>query len=156
MKLNAIRAGVIGALVTGAALSAIAATDAKSRVPFPDGYLQWTHIKTGSGARGVHRIYANETALKARDAGKFLDGSILVFDVHTSKVNADKTTTEGARSAVDVMVKDSKRFPSTGGWAFEEFAGDDRQTGVVSETAAAACAKCHEGQKDNDLVFTVK
>ncbi len=62
----------------------------ESEVPYPEGYRSWVHVKTaliqkGSPAfnhwGGFHHIYGNAKAIEGYKAGKFEDGSVLVFDV---------------------------------------------------------------------------
>ena len=48
------------------------------------------------------------------------------------------------------MIKDSKRFASTGGWGFSQF--DDGRP--VSEEMRATCFACHAAAQTRDLVFT--
>ena len=134
------------------------------RVAFPEGYRSWFHVKSAivnegnkAFARfgGIHHIYANAQAEKGLRAGTFPDGAVLVFDVLELKTNnEDKTGTEGARRMIDVMAKDAVRFKSTGGWGFEEFQGDGKTEGSLSDAAATACSTCHATRKDHDSVFS--
>jgi hypothetical protein len=48
------------------------------------------------------------------------------------------------------MVKDSKKYASTGGWGFAQF--DDGKP--ANEKALNTCFACHQAIKDRDLVFT--
>ena len=133
------------------------------RVAFPEGYRSWFHVKSATvneGNRafarfgGIHHIYANAQAEKGFQAGTFPDGAVLVFDVLEFKTNEDKAGTEGRRRMIDVMTKDAVRFKSTGGWGFEEFQGDGKAEGSLTDPAAAACATCHATRKDHDSVFS--
>ncbi len=73
------------------------------KVPYPDGYRQWTHVKSMviqkghplyEAFGGIHHIYANEKALRAMQAGKpYPDGAVLVFDL----LEAGRTTTPSWR-----------------------------------------------------------
>ena len=48
------------------------------------------------------------------------------------------------------MVKDSKKYASTGGWGFAQF-----NDGVpASEALHKTCFPCHAPAKEHDLVFT--
>lgn len=134
-----------------------------SRVPFPDGYRSWFHVKTATVNEGnkafakfggIHHIYANPLAVKGFAAGKFEDGSMLVFDLLEFKAGADFATHEGARRHIDVMLKDATRFKDTSGWGFEEFTPASGQTGILSNDAARACATCHATRKQTDGVFS--
>jgi hypothetical protein len=53
------------------------------------------------------------------------------------------------KNGVQFMVKDSKRYASTGGWGFAHF--DDGKPG--SETVHNACFACHAIVSDRDMVF---
>ena len=89
-----------------------------TQVPYPDGYRNWAHVKTaliqeGSPAFGhwgrFRHIYGNAKAMEGYKAGKFDDGSILVFDV-LEAVSKDNVINEGKRRLIDVMVRDEERI----------------------------------------------
>jgi hypothetical protein len=46
------------------------------------------------------------------------------------------------------------RWPATGGWGFEGFAGDSRTERAVGADAKAACFNCHAPQKASDYTFS--
>jgi hypothetical protein len=48
------------------------------------------------------------------------------------------------------MVKDSKKYPATGGWGFGEFTSGKPSGEAVHKT----CFACHSPGKDHDFVFT--
>ena len=132
-----------------------------AKVDYPEGYRDWTHIKTlilekghplYESFGGIHHIYANKKALAGyRSNYKFKDGAVIVFDL-LETVAAENAVAEGNRKVVGVMQKDSKKFKDTGGWGFEGFKGDSRER-VVSDMYAD-CFACHTSQKDNDYVFS--
>jgi hypothetical protein len=134
---------------------------AVEKVPYPDGFRQWRHVKSAlinpdSPAYphfgGIHHIYANDKAIRGYETGRFADGSVLVFDVLAVET-AKGATVERERRLVDVMHKDTTRFAATGGWGFEEFRGDteERNIGPRAETE---CFKCHASKKEHDFVFS--
>lgn len=131
-------------------------------VPYPEGYRDWRHVKSMviepghplyEAFGGIHHLYANDKALAGYAAGRFPDGSIIVFDLLAVE-KSDNAITEGPRKVVGVMVKDAKRWPETGGWGFEGFKGDSRTERAVGNDAATACFSCHAPQRDNDFVFS--
>ncbi|MEO8359350.1 MAG: cytochrome P460 family protein [Vicinamibacteria bacterium] len=149
------------ALCAGVLLTAHAADT--SRVPFPEGYRSWFHVKTatideghpGFAARGgIHHIYANPLAIKGYETGTFPDGSVIAYDELEFKAFPNRTSAEGARKRVDVMVKDKERFKDTDGWGYESFMKDSRTLGALSQDQAKACASCHAAKKDRDRVFS--
>ena len=131
-------------------------------VPFPEGYRDWHHVKSmvieqghplfGSFG-GIHHLYANKKAFKGYQAGKFPDGSVIVFDLLEAN-RADGAITEGARKIAGVMHKDAKKYAATGGWGFEGFAKGDPGQRAVDATGATACFGCHAPPKDSDYVFS--
>jgi hypothetical protein len=159
--------GRTGLLVSTAlcALTGLTPADAQSvaRLPFPEGYRSWFHVKSATTNEGnpafatfggIHHIYANPPALKGFESGNFPDGSVIVFDLLEFTEKPNKTTAEGARRHIDVMAKDSTRFKESGGWEFEEFRGENRTQGSLSPEAAKVCATCHAKQKEQGGVFS--
>jgi hypothetical protein len=130
-------------------------------VPFPTGYREWVHVKSGVlGAefpaepeRGIHHVYANKAALSGLASGTFEDGSILVYDL-VSISEKGGVGTEGARRRIDVMIKDSKHYPDSGGWDFGRFMGDDHEKDVLTSDVRKVCFQCHEKQKAHGFAFS--
>ena len=54
------------------------------------------------------------------------------------------------KNGVQFMVKDSKKYASTGGWGFAHF--DDEKP--AEESMLKSCFPCHQAIKARDLVFT--
>ena len=131
-------------------------------VPYPEGYRQWTHVKSMiinqghplyDAFGGIHHLYANSKAEQGYKSGKFADGSVIAFDLLEAKA-ADNTVQEGARKVLGVMHKDSRKYKDTGGWGFEGFKADSKTERAVGKNAASACYQCHTAQKDKDFVFS--
>lgn len=131
-------------------------------IKMPTGYRHWFHVNTmivdkasplfGS-IGGMHNVYTNavgEAALKK--GGPFPDRTMFVTDLHDFTVQ-DGSYVEGARKGIAVMVKDAKKYKSTGGWGFQLFEGGDANKPKVTD-AAKQCFACHEPKKDNDYVFS--
>lgn len=131
-------------------------------VPYPEGYRHWMHVKTMviepghalyEAFGGIHHLYANTKAEQGYKAGRFADGSVIVFDLLEAR-SADHTVQEGARKVVGVMHKDAKKYAATGGWGFEGFKGESKTERAVGSNAAKACFECHTAQKDKGFVFS--
>ena len=131
-------------------------------VDYPQGYRNWTHVKSmliQSGHPlfesfgGMHHIYANRKAMKGYRGGRFPDGSVIVFDLLDATAT-DNAVTEGSRKVVGVMQKDARRFAATGGWGFEGFVAGDLTKRAVGTNAATACYQCHTSQAKQDYVFS--
>jgi hypothetical protein len=127
-------------------------------VPYPEGYRKWTHIKTAivgpqspdfRSTGGFHHIYANEKAMEGYLTGNFPGGSVIVFDVLEAKVQENSNTNEGNRRHIDVMVKDSIKYNTTGGWGYEEFEGNSKTERIATPEIQTQCSNCHAAQKDH-------
>ncbi len=156
MRVRAIVPTLTAALVSGAA----AWGGPAGPVAFPDAYRSWTHTKSMVVQEGhflykpfggIHHIYASPQAVAALRANTPCpDGSVLVLDVLAARPDANAIL-EGPRVLLAVMVKDSKRFAKTGGWAYEVFKGDTR-AGTITD-GGAQCHACHKSRKSHDHVF---
>jgi hypothetical protein len=151
----------LAAICASLAAAAVIAGTAPD-VAYPDGYRNWKHVKSMvieaghplyDSFGGIHHLYANDKALDGYTAGRFPDGAVIVFDLLEAK-SADHAVTEGARKLIGVMQKDRARFPATGGWGFEGFAGDSRTERLVGDAAATACFSCHQARAEQDYVFS--
>src|SRR5262245_12303359 len=135
-----------------------------SPVPYPDGFRSWTHVKSlivgpdhesYSKRGGIHHYYANDNAVEGYRTGRFADGSVIVDEAVFMKAGEGRAKgiqLEGDRHGLDVMLKGSGRFGSTGGWGYEHFDGNDT-TGRLSGTDRAACSECHS-KSTRDHVFS--
>lgn len=133
-----------------------------SPIAYPLGYRKGVHVKTMlvgpqspffKTAGGIHHVYANDKAMTGYETGKFPDGAILVFDLLDTK-ETDGATIEGPRQRIDVMIKDTQRFQTTGGWGFERFLGDSETDRPLTEEHRGLCFSCHEKRKAHDFVFS--
>jgi hypothetical protein len=70
---------------------------------------------------------------------------------HVPVAGLDGAFVASPATTVQVMVKDAKKYASTGGWGFGRFVGGM----PVDEMQHRTCVPCHEAHaKDHDLVFT--
>lgn len=138
-----------------------ASDETVNKVAYPDGYRDWTHIKSmlilpghplEDPFQGLHHIYANGKAVDGYGSDHFEEGSVIVFDLLEYK-KQNKSIVEGERKLLGVMVKDNSRFPDTGGWGFEGFSGNSKTERLTSD-GGKSCFSCHMSQKNNDYVFS--
>lgn len=129
-------------------------------VPYPEGYRDWTHVKTYIvGPKsvafkfigGFNHVYANEKAMVGYRTGRFPNGSVIVSDVLQAKEDSVDVR-EGPRHHIDVMVRDSIKYGDVGGWRFEEFQGDSQTIRLLTPQTRVICSNCHTKQKD--MVFS--
>jgi hypothetical protein len=135
--------------------------DKRGPVAYPEGYRNWVHVKSGlvspshqrfSSIGGFQHIYANPEAMVGYRTGTFPEGAIVVFDWLGMRDTAGAYE-EGPRRQVDVMVKDSVRFATTGGWGFQRFVKDSR-TELAATPTPQQCFACHDKLKKADLVLS--
>jgi Cytochrome P460 len=156
--------GIAGVLISFAAWSAEPSGD---EVPFPHGFRDWFVVNSmivtkdspiSAQIGGMHIIYVNAKGFPTLRKGgplPYPDGTIFADDVHDFSVK-DGSYVEGGKKAVTVMVKDAKRYATTGGWGFQVWAGGDPSKPLVPDAAHAvqACFACHTPQKSQDYTFS--
>ena len=105
-------------------------------------------------------ILGNDVAIKAYREGKlpFPDGTIIAA-LHYRHVPSEENNkvfghpqsfVAGPPTNVQFMVKDSKKYASTGGWGFGHFNTDGKPG---DEALLKTCFPCH-AKASRDLVFT--
>jgi len=137
----------------------------------PPGYRDWRLISVAreeDSLDDIRAILGNDEAINAYRESKlpFPDGAIIariawsydaseennkVFGSILGRPVARQSFVAGLpKNGVQFMVKDSKKYASTGGWGFAQF--DDGKP--ANEKALNTCFACHQAIKDRDLVFT--
>ncbi|MEZ2129837.1 MULTISPECIES: cytochrome P460 family protein [unclassified Sinorhizobium] len=127
-------------------------------VTIPEGYRQWELIAPAQEAAPLDELRAvlgNSVAVEAYQKGTlpFPDGTVLVKLAwkHVQSPEFETASIPGAATTVQVMVKDSKKYASTGGWGFGRFVNGK----PVDEAQHQTCFACHEARvKGRDYVFT--
>jgi hypothetical protein len=107
---------------------------------------------------------ANPVMIAAYRAGipgngkRFPDGSMIAKLEWNAKKSPDAPFSvwiPGTQKDVDFIMKDSKRFPDTHGWAYAEFAYDAASDTFTPTQQDAKCgAACHEIAAAKDYIFT--
>jgi len=129
----------------------------------PPGYRDWTLISVAheeGNLNSLGAILGNDIAIKAYREGKlpFPDGAI-ISALHWRYVGSEENNKVFGRSQsfiagpptnVQFMVKDSRKYATTGGWGFGHF--KDGKPG--DEVFMKTCFPCHAAIKHRDLVFT--
>lgn len=130
----------------------------------PDGYREWRFISVAHEEGNLNSfasILGNDLAIKAYRDGKlpFPDGAIIaalhyrfVPSLENNKAfGRDQSFVAGAPTNVQFMVKDSKKYATTGGWGFGHFNNDRKP---VDDAFMKSCFPCHQNIEERDLVFT--
>ena len=132
-------------------------------IKLPAGYRDWRLISVAheeGSLNDLRAILGNDVAIKAARAGKrpFPDGTIIArlawsYDPlpESEKAfgRAQSFVAGPPKNGVQFMVKDSKKYASTGGWGFAQF--DD---GKPADAAMhGTCFSCHRAAEARDFVF---
>ena len=135
-------------------------------VTIPPGYRDWKLVSVAHEAGNLNDLRAilgNDTAIKAYRAGTlpFPDGTVIVrlawsyvpSEENNKVFGRDQSFVPGPAPDwyLQVMVKDSKKYATTGGWAFAQF---DKDGKPADEAKHKTCFPCHEPATASDLVFT--
>lgn len=159
----ALLAVAVASFALAAASFAAVQADARPASPIygvtlPDGYRQWEVVAPAAEAAPLDElrvVVGNAMAIKAyrNQTLPFPDGSVLVKLAWKRQPSPEfaPATVPGAATTVQVMVKDSKRYASTGGWGFGRFIDGK----PADEAQHRTCFACHQAKVNgHDFVFT--
>jgi hypothetical protein len=139
-------------------------------IAIPAGYRDWRLISVnqlaGGSLKQVRAQLGNDIAIKAfRDGARpFPDGTVIAA-LHWNEAVLDEnnkvlaigfpgaglqSSIAGSAENVQFMVKDSKKYATTGGWGFADFKNGKPGNEALHKT----CFPCHQPAKDHDYVFT--
>jgi len=159
-----VKASVRACLLFAALLIAMSPFRAESADDLkpPTGYRSWFHVNTmivdkGSplfeALGGMHNVHVNGVGLAAlKKGGPYPDKTVFATDLHEFTVS-DGSYVEGPQKALAIMVKDRKKYASTGGWGFQAWAGGDPKKPLVTD-AAKQCFECHQPKQSQDYVYS--
>ncbi len=146
-----------GAPATDGLAAAAGLAPAPSGVRVPEGYRDWPAIAPSyrTDKNELRVILGNPIAVAAARAGTlpFPEGSVLAKLAWqaTALPEFDGAFVPGAPLRIEFIVKDSRRWPQTGGWGYGRWV-DGRPADVA---AHATCFPCHEARvRSRDYVFT--
>ncbi len=159
----------VATLTTALAFAATASRQVQEAAPIfvtkiPPGYRDWRLISVAreeGTLNDIRAILGNDIAIKAYREGKlpFPEGAIiarLAWSHDASEENnkvfgqAQSFVAGAPKNGVQFMVKDSKKYASTGGWGYAHF--DDGKP--ANEALLKTCFPCHAAIKTRDFVFT--
>ena len=133
----------------------------------PPGYRDWKLVSVAheeGGLNDIRAILGNDIAIKAYREGTlpFPEGSIIARIAWSYIPSEENNKTFGRpqsfiagppTNGVQFMIKDSKKYPLTGGWGFAHFNENDRKP--ANEAFMQSCFPCHQAIQSRDLVFTL-
>ena len=132
-------------------------------VKIPPGYRDWRLISVAheeGNLNDLRAILGNDVAIAASREGKlpFPDGTIIarlawsydLLEESSKAFGRPQSFVAGPpKNGVQFMVKDSRKYASTGGWGFAQFDGGKPAGEAVHNT----CFSCHQVAKARDFVF---
>jgi hypothetical protein len=158
---------VLPAVMAGMALAAQDRYTLKlGKLSFGDfrGYENWQNVAVSQTESQLKVILANDVMMKAyrqglpADGKLFPEGSKVVKIEWSFKKNPESpyfVQVPDTLKAVDVIEKDSKRFPDTHGWAYANFIYDAASDTFTPEGTDAKCGyACHTTVAAKDYMFT--
>jgi len=128
------------------------------------GYENWKDVAVSQTETQLKVILANDVMMEAyrkglpADGKLFPEGSKIVKIEWTFKKNPVSpyfVQVPDTLKAVDVIEKDSKRFPDTHGWAYADFDYDAASDTFTPAGTDAKCGyACHTTVAAKDYIFT--
>jgi Cytochrome P460 len=132
-------------------------------IKIPAGYRDWRLISVAheeGSLNDLRAILGNDVAIRAAREGTlpFPDGTIIArlawsydpLEESSKAFGRPQSFVAGPpKNGVQFMVKDSRKYASTGGWGFAHFNDGKPADEAVHNT----CFACHQVAKARDLVF---
>lgn len=122
-------------------------------------YQDWSLLAVSHrlDKKTLRAILGNDAAIGAARHGHvnpWPDGTVLAKVVWKESVHPNWTQAivPGAFEKAEAMVKDSKKYSSTGGWGFGFWEG--KKLVMYDEAKAKECFACHTPMKQHDYVYT--
>ena len=130
----------------------------------PPGYRDWRLISVAreeGDLDDIRAILGNDIAIKAYREGTlpFPEGAIIARLAWSFDASEENNRSFGRsqsfvaghpKNGVQFMVKDTKKYATTGGWGYAHF--DDRKP--AKEAFMQSCFPCHREIKSRDFIFT--
>ncbi|MCK5728319.1 MAG: cytochrome P460 family protein [Methylococcales bacterium] len=151
---------LIVAITTALSSMAFSTTSfADPKVTVENEYVDWRVLSVShrNDKKTLRAILGNDIAIKASRANKtkpWPEGSIIAKVVWKERThpNWGAAIVPGAFSTAEAMIKDSKKYASTGGWGYGHWVNGTLE--MHPEAKAKTCYGCHQPMKDNDYVYT--
>jgi Cytochrome P460 len=128
------------------------------------GYENWQNVAVSQTETLLKVILANDVMMKAYRQGLPADGRVfpegskvvkIEWSFKKNPVSPYFVQVPDTLKAVDVIEKDSKRFPDTHGWAFGDFNYDTASDTFTPEGTDSECGfACHSKVAAQDYMFT--
>lgn len=103
-------------------------------------------------------IFGNDIAvqaLKNNQTRPWPDGVRIAKALWTQIVDTAGNTRTGTFVQLDLMIKNTQKYASTGGWGFARFKTLKMVPYGKTALFATECINCHRPMKNEDYVFTI-
>ena len=131
----------------------------------PPGYRDWRLISVAheeGTLNDIRAILGNDIAIKAYREGTlpFPDGAIIARIAWSYVPSEENNKTFGKAQSfiagpptngIQFMVKDSKKYASTGGWGYAHFNENNRKP--ADDASMQSCFPCHQKIESCDFIF---
>ncbi len=134
-----------------------------SAITLPPGYRDWKLISVAheeGNLNDLRAVLGNDGAMKSYRDGTlpFPDGTVIArlawvytpSEENNKAFGRNQSFVAGAATNVQLMVKDSTKWGSTGGWGFAQFTNGK----PAGEATINTCFACHAPARAHDYVFT--
>ena len=128
------------------------------------GYEAWQPVSVSQVPEGLKLIAANPVMMSAYRKGLpasgklFPEGSRIVkiqWAPRPDKASPYAVNVPGELMSVSFIVKDSKRFPTSKGWAYAQFLYDPATKSLKPNGTGSGCGfQCHSTVAAQDYIFT--
>jgi len=135
-------------------------------IGIPKDYADWKLVAVAheeGSLNDLRAILGNNVAIAAyrHDRSSFPDGTIIARLAWNQVASEENNKAFGRAQSfiagaptdayLQLMVKDSRKYPSTGGWGFAQFDGNGHP---ADEAHLKTCFPCHQAVRARDFVFT--
>jgi hypothetical protein len=135
---------------------------APNGIKYPAGLKNWRVISTSYRKDNdtQRAILGNSIAINAARSGQtnpWPKGSILAKLVwkNTQHPQWEAAIVPGEFVHSEIMIKDSKKYPTTKGWGYARWTGTAQEPYGKDDTFSGECLTCHTHAIDSDYVFTI-
>ena len=161
-----VAAGVLVAVAVGLCAAVgtqkqAAVAPAPNGIQIPEGFQDWRMVASScrSDNNTMRVILGNDAAVEAARAGQtnpWPDGAVLAKLVWKQVPHPkwETAAVPGDFVHVEFMIKDTARYPETGGWGFARWVGLEKKPFGEDASFVQTCFGCHLPMADNDYVFT--
>ncbi|QHS52603.1 heme-binding domain-containing protein [Edaphobacter sp. 12200R-103] len=132
---------------------------APNGIMYLPGYRDWKVVSTTNrfDNHTLRIIFGNDVAVRAiaeHRINPWPQGTTFAKAAWAQQVDDDGNTRAGSFIQVEFMIKDSRKYASTGGWGYARWRGLDLKPYGKDAAFTNECVGCHTPVRRNDYVYT--